>query len=131
MISIPFTNFSLNITSFLQGEAKNKIKNLEVKAENYVTAWNNLNEYYGNKRRLVSQAASSLFGIKSMKSESHPELKRLHNHTFDTVNSLEALGRAIPTSGSDFLVFLTVSKFDPVTRKEWENTWVAPKIPPR
>ena len=105
----------------LEVEALDKIKSYEITEENYTKAWQELTEFYENKRRLVGQAVGSLFTLKSMKTESFAELKRLYSGTFDCFNLLESLERSVESNGSDIFVHLAVSRFDVSTRKDWEK----------
>ena len=55
-----------------------------------------------------------------MKSESSTELKRLFKETFNSLDGLGSLDRGAHKS-EDLVIFLTTSRFDPITRREWER----------
>ena len=79
-----------------------------------------LTDYYENKRRLVTSHLSDFFSVKTMKFESAVELKRLIKETFNPLAALDSLDREAHKF-EDLVVFLTASRFDPTTRREWER----------
>ena len=61
----------------LTGEALEKIISLPISDESYDQSWTTLGEYYENQRRIVSSHISEIFSVKSMKSDTSSEIKRI------------------------------------------------------
>lgn len=114
----------------MDGEAKDLIINIDVTAENYSDAWKIIENFYDNKRRLTNHYVNSFLSIRPMKAESFTELRRLKKGTLDTLNALSKLGRSIEETGEDLVVNITVNKFDPDTRREWEKKLGSSSTPP-
>ena len=104
----------------LTGEALDKIKSLSLSNDKFERAWTALTDYYENKRRLVTSHLSDFFLVKTMKCESAVELKRLIKETFNPLAALDSLDMEAHKF-EDIVVFLTASRFDPITRREWER----------
>ena len=116
------SSFKFNyLVSYLEGDALDKIKNKPICKENYSSAWKALLDYYENKRRLIYLSISNLLAIESMKPESYAELRRLSSSSFEVLSSLESVDRPLEKGGSDLFLYVMVLKFDPTTRKDWEN----------
>ena len=108
------------LRTYLTGKVLDKIKGLPMTNENFDRAWTTLTEYYENNRRLVTSHLSELFSVKPMKTESSVELKRLFKETFNPLDGLNSLDRGA-YKFEDFIVFLTASRFDQITRREWKR----------
>ena len=115
--SIKYYHFRTNLT----GEALEQIKSIPIAGDQYERAWNTLNEYYDNKRRMVNTLVASILGIKAMKSETESELKRVSRELFSPLESLRKLGRSEAEIGNDLLVFIAVELFDSNTKREWKK----------
>nr|XP_034179313.1 uncharacterized protein LOC117603877 [Osmia lignaria] len=68
---------------------------------------------------LIDAQLESLMALKPIKKVSLTSLKRLLKGTTDAVKELKALKRPVQY-WDDWLVFITVDRLDPKTRKEWE-----------
>ena len=104
----------------LTDDTLDKIKNLSLINENNEKAWEELTDYYENKRRLVNSYISQLFSVKPMKSETSAELKRLFKEITTPLDVLTSLKRPVDKWG-DIIVFFTVSKLETSLRKDWEK----------
>ena len=107
------------LKSFLRGDAANLVKNIPVTTDNYDRAWTRLKSYYDNTRNLIQQCLDSFLQLKPMTVESPHALKQLRDGATETIETLEGLGRPAGFM-NDFMVHLTVQRFDPVTRRDWE-----------
>ena len=125
-----------HLRALLTDEALDKVKTIKACDITYNEAWNLLNNYYENKRRLVDSHLSDFASVKPMKAESSAELKRLFKESIGPLSSLKSLDQPVD-SWEALLVFFTVSKFECSTRKDWERhlgesvdipTWTQLKI---
>ena len=107
------------LKKFTTGDAANLLKNIPVASENYDRAWNKLTSIYDNKRNLLQQCIDDFLRVKPMTVESSHSLKHLRNAASETVETLQVLGRPKGTT-DDFLIHLTIQRFDPATRRDWE-----------
>ena len=107
------------LKSNLTGDAANLIKNIPVTDDNYDRAWTKLTTYFDNKRALIYSCLDALFQLDSMKSESYQALKQLKDGTSEAIETLQVLGRPVDKM-DDFIVHVTVRRFDSRTRRDWE-----------
>ena len=101
-------------------DALEKIKSPPISGDKYERAWRTLNEYYENRRRIVSSHIAEIFSVTFMKSDISSEIKRITREIFNPIVSLTFLDRAT-TLGSDLIVHFTFNRLDLNTRKEWER----------
>ena len=108
------------LRTHLTSESFEKIKSLAISSDNYDRAWTTLIEYYENQRRIVGSHIAEIFSVKSMKSDTSSEIKRIAREIFNPIASLNSLNRAA-SLGSDLIVHFTLNRLDLNTRREWET----------
>ena len=86
------------LPTYIIGDVHEKI--LGIPGDNYERAWTTFIEYYENQRRIVSCHVTEIFLVKSMKSNTSLEIKRITRETFNPITSLTSLNRA-PSLRSD------------------------------
>ena len=116
------------LRTHITGEALEKIKSLSITNDNY-RAWASLVAYYENQRRIVGSHIAEIFSVKSMKSDTSSEIKRITREIFNPISSLNSLNRAA-SLGSDLIVYFTLNRLDLNTRKEWERHLGDTVVPP-
>ncbi|XP_011705735.1 PREDICTED: uncharacterized protein LOC105460935 [Wasmannia auropunctata] len=104
----------------LSGDPERLIRNFGVTSDNFDSAWDTLCARYDNKRLLVSSHLSTLTAIAPIHKESAQEIKRVYDHTAEIRTALHNLKRPVDY-WDDWLVHLTASKLDSVTRRDWER----------
>lgn len=103
------------------GDAELLIRNITITDANYVTAWNTLVNHYENQRMIVNTHIQRLMSAIQVTKESSIDLKTLWSTVNQSVQALTNIGR--PTDQwDDLLVFIVVSKLDPVLRRDWEHS---------
>ena len=117
------------LRTHLTGEALEKIKSLSITNDNYDRAWACLVDYYENQRRIVGSHIAEIFSVKSMKSDTSSEIKRIAMEIFNSIASLNSLNRAA-SLGSDLIIHFTLNRLDLNTRKEWERHLGNSVVPP-
>ena len=117
------------LCTHLTGEALEKIKSLSITNDNYERAWASLVDYYENQRRIVGSHIAEIFSVKSMKSDTSSEIKRIARELFNPIVSLKSLNRAT-SLGSDLIVHFTLNSLDLNMHKEWEIHLGNSVIPP-
>lgn len=112
----------------LSKEAANIIKAMKATAENYKIAWQALKDRYENKGLTVQNHIRALWEQPQVQKESHKELRDLLDNTTVGLRQLESLGQK--TDGWDSLIiYMLVTKFDSITRREWETLCLENKDP--
>ncbi|XP_047510388.1 uncharacterized protein LOC125053192 [Pieris napi] len=107
------------LKSSIVGEPLNLIGNYSTTDLNYEEAWNQLVKRYNNKRYNSNAILKTLFSQKTI-SESSSAIKQLLDTTTSCLKALDNMG--ISTASWDSIViYLTVSKIDLETHKQWEN----------
>nr|XP_037868702.1 uncharacterized protein LOC119628871 [Bombyx mori] len=107
------------LRSSLTGNALQVIKLLEFSAENYVIAWDLLQNRYNNNRLLVHNHVKALFSMQVINKESSALIRKLIDGVLRNIRALKTLGE--PTDMWDTLiVYIMVSKLDASTEREWE-----------
>lgn len=108
------------LKSYLEGEPLQAIANLQVTNDNFLVAWTLLSDRYENKRLIVHNYVKALFDCPGVVKETHSDLRSLYDLFNKNLRSLKCLGQ--DTDNWDTLiVYLITSKFDSVTRREWES----------
>ena len=97
--------------------------------DNYERAWASLVDYYENQRRIVGSHIAEIFSVKSMKSDTSSEIKRITREIFNPIASLKSLNRAA-SLGSNLIVYFTLNRLNLNTRKEWERHLGNSVVPP-
>ena len=108
------------LRTHLTGEALEKIKSFSITNDNYDRRWATLIEYYENQRRIVGSHIAEIFSVKSMKSDTSSEIKRITREIYNPIASLNSLNRAA-TLSSDSIVHFTLNRLDLNTPREWER----------
>ncbi|KAJ8946582.1 hypothetical protein NQ317_002553, partial [Molorchus minor] len=116
------------LQSALEGEAARLIQAFEVSAANYAIAWDLLKQRFENKKLLVHNYIQAIFDAPTIIKESHIELRKLFDNFTKNIRSLETLG--LPTKEWDaLLIYILTSKFDHVTRRDWESFKIEGELP--
>jgi len=110
------------------GEAANVINSLELTDQNYLVAWNLLRQRYDNKRAIVQTYLRTLFELPSVAKENAVELRRMTDNTTKHIQALNAL-RCPPVHWDSILIYLISSRFDPITRREWQASLTGAELP--
>ncbi|XP_075157733.1 uncharacterized protein LOC142231000 [Haematobia irritans] len=125
--SLVHQNDSLNkiqkfyyLRSTLGGEAANLIRNISATEANYDSAWKILESRYHNKRMLVGNLISKLFGIPKSSGE-FQSIKTLLDSAQECISSLQNLGLDTRT-WDPILIHLLVQKLDLQSRRDWEQS---------
>lgn len=103
----------------LISDASLVLSNVQVTDANYRTAWELLRKRYDNPRAIVNAHLQALVDIPSVSSQSVNEMKNLHDKTNEIYTALLNLKRPV-NQWEDLMIFLTVSKLDKTTRRDWE-----------
>lgn len=116
------------LKSILENEPFELIASIEVSSDNYAIAWSILHDRYENKRLIVHNYVKALFDFPQLNKESHNELRKLYDNFTKNLRSLKTLG--LPTQEWDILlIHLLTSKFDNITRREWEAYKLINELP--
>lgn len=101
---------------------------MEITNDNYEVAWRLICLRYQNKRLIIKKHIEVLFSLMPILNESAKELRFLSDSVMTQINILKKLG--LPTEHWDaIIVWLLSSKFDSVTRREWECEKDLPEFP--
>ncbi|XP_067215691.1 uncharacterized protein [Linepithema humile] len=112
----------------LKGEAADVISSLELSADNYVEAWDMLNERYDNQRVIVQKHIKAIFDLPVLVREGHAELRQLLDTSLKHLRALKVLKRSTD-KWDDLLVHIVTSKLAPATNKEWETSLKSADVP--
>ena len=116
------------LRSSLKDKAAEVIQSSQITSENYTEAWDLLKTRFDNKRWIVQGHISALFKMQSIHRENHVALRNLVDWTLKHLCALKAL--KCPTEDwDDLVIYLVVSKLDPITSKEWETSLTDTKLP--
>lgn len=108
------------LKSCVTGEAERTIQRFQITDQNYVLAWDRLNEKYDNQRILQDTQIETIIDRRSIKTESATELRELLDVIQECLESLNNL--TVDTTGWDpMLVVLIKRKLPFKTREEWEK----------
>lgn len=112
------------LRSSLGGEASKVIESLKPSNSNYNVAWQLLLERFENTRLIIYNHVSAIFNQRSVREESHTDLRKLLDNTTANLRNLKILGE--PTEYWDSLIIHILStKFDKVTMREWDAYKIA------
>lgn len=103
----------------LTGDASLILANTHVTDANYNAAWELLKRRFDNPQAIVNAYLQEFMDIPGVGSQSVSEIKNLRDKTSDIYTALLNLKRPVD-QWEDLLVFVTVSKLDKVTRRDWE-----------
>lgn len=108
------------LRSALKGEALQIIKSINFSSDNYKIAWSLLENRFNKNKLLTHSYVKALFSLNFIQKESSSDIRKLIDTVLQNLRSLESLGE--PTKFWDTLIiYLIVSKLDPITAKEWEQ----------
>ena len=99
---------------------RQKIKSLSITNDNYDRTWATLVEYYENQRRIVGSHIAEIFLVKSVKSDTLSEIKRIAREIFNPIARLNSLNRTASLD-SDLIVHFALNRLDFNTPREWER----------
>lgn len=115
------------LRSLVAGSALACIKGFSFCEENYQLAYQALVQQYSNKRVIANSICSNLWNVKPLQNESQ---LRTFTEVFNvSVEALKAVG--IPNTGDFLILFMALRILDPVTRQDFENSWIGKKSVPQ
>lgn len=104
----------------LTGEAAHLLRDVLITDANFNIAWESLTKHYENSRILINTYLRAIMNAPKISRESCSDLTVLLSTMTQSVRALSNLERPTNT-WDDWLVYVTVHKFDPTTRKDWET----------
>ncbi|XP_018395970.1 PREDICTED: uncharacterized protein LOC108774375 [Cyphomyrmex costatus] len=112
----------------LEGAASQIIKSLDFSAANYAIAWETICNRFDNKSLLTYNHIKAIFSINSIKEESAIQLRNMIDTLNKHLRALNALGQSTE-HWDTLLIYLTSSKLDSITAREWEKERVDKELP--
>jgi hypothetical protein len=109
------------LQSCLTGEAKHVIEALSISSDNYQVAWELLKERYENKRLIGQTHIQAIFNLPAITKASATSLRQFSDSIGVHLKALKALQRATD-QWDDLLIYLITTKFDFITKRDWEAT---------
>ena len=103
----------------LLGDAAKIIQSIPITNDNFDRAWNAVILRYEDKRSIINTHYKKLIHQIPIDQESPTELRRIIDTTNECIEGLN-VRQDIPDKLDYVLVFLTVEKLDPETKKQWE-----------
>lgn len=108
-----------HLQASLKGAAKRTLGEWDCTADNYVEAWNRLNDVYNRPYITIMSHLKKLTSLPAMEKASYTALRNLIDRTNDIVRQLNVLGA--PTEHWNlFVVFLVQERLDDTIKREWE-----------
>lgn len=108
------------LRSSLGGDASTIIDSLKSSNSNYALAWQLLSERFENTRLMIYNHMSAIFEQKSIREDSHKDLRKLLDDTTAHLRNLKILGEPIE-HWDTILIHIITSKFDKITMRDWES----------
>ncbi|XP_060536764.1 uncharacterized protein LOC132708412 [Cylas formicarius] len=105
--------------SYLKGEAAQLLHSLELSETNYDVAIELLKERFENKKMLIHNHMKNLFDLAPVPRESHVATRKLIDTIQRNTRALQNLNEPVNHWDTP-IIFVTISKLDNQTRKEWE-----------
>ena len=105
----------------MTGEPAQLLKSMTISGDNLARAWELLVGCYENKRILIDAQLTALFATRKIKTKCAADVKRLLGDVKETLGALESVGCSVQ-HWDPLTVFMTASKLDPESLKEWEKT---------
>ncbi|KAL7307803.1 hypothetical protein TKK_0000125 [Trichogramma kaykai] len=105
----------------LTGEVANRLKNVQITADNYDGAWQAILDRYDNKRVLLATHMSHVISCPAMQKKSIEELRRVLDVIRESKQALDNLKIDPEHMGELWLIHHTVNKLDQATRLDWER----------
>ncbi|CAG7721424.1 unnamed protein product [Allacma fusca] len=112
----------------LRGDAARHLNSIPVTNANYQKAWDMLEARFSHERVMVFSHLDRLFNNQSLPQESAVGLRKLIDNTMESVRALENLKRDTG-HWDDILVYVTMQKLDPETRRRIELSLTDKKVP--
>lgn len=109
------------LKSKLRGEPERLIQHLPISSENYLGAWDILNNRYENKKRIFNSHISALMNLPVMPQATVQNIKRLHDVTIECLNAIKNLGVNIDT-WDPILVYILTQKLDTDTNNDYNES---------
>lgn len=115
----------------LLADAKRTIESLPVTAESYCEAFQLLKDRYENKRLIVQHHLHAIFNLNSVdkSSSSLRELLDVFNSNFAALKTQLKAENVETESWDVLLVYLLSTKFDFITKREWEADLKSTELP--
>ncbi|XP_011858578.1 PREDICTED: uncharacterized protein LOC105556116 [Vollenhovia emeryi] len=108
------------LVTSISGDAAKIIESIELSQDNYMTAWDLLQQRYNDPRSLKKKHIESLFTMPTVAKESAKALRDLIDYTSSHLRILKVLGS--PTEAWDELVMhMMEARFDVRTLRAWEE----------
>lgn len=104
----------------LEPNVLKSIKSLKFKPENYEAAWQKIMKRYECKDLLIFNHIKDIVDYPAVSSESHSALRDMFEQVTNNLVSLKSLGENVD-EWDRIIIFLLFQKFDPVTKRDWEN----------
>lgn len=115
------------LRSVLSGSALACIDGFSFSEENYQLAYQTLTNQFSNKRVIANSICSKLWNVKPLQNES--QLRTFIEVFNVSVEAFKAVG--VPNTGDFLLLFMGLRILDPITRQDFENSWVGKKALPQ
>lgn len=116
------------LKSCLTGDAERAIQRYQITDQNYLVAWNQLNEKYDNQRMLQVTQIETIIDRKEIRTESAKELRELLDIIQECLESLKNLGVDISTW--DIMLIVLISRKLPLRSRElWEEELEPKEVP--
>ncbi|CAB0039404.1 unnamed protein product [Trichogramma brassicae] len=105
----------------LTGDAANRLKNVQITAENYANSWQALQDRYDNKKALLFSHMSHIIACPAMQKRSLDEVRGLLDIVRESKNAMDNLHLQPEQMSELWLIHHVVSKLDHTTRLDWER----------
>ena len=112
----------------LQGDVANIINTLNASEENYVVAWDLLNQRCNKPRQIVQTHLKLLMELPEITRESPTSIRSLKENAQMHVNALKALNLPVDTWDA-ILIYIICQKLDKNTRRVWERSLENEQMP--
>ncbi|XP_049877550.1 uncharacterized protein LOC126374847 [Pectinophora gossypiella] len=109
------------LKSKLRGEPERLIQHLQISSDNYVGAWEILNNRYENKKRIFNSHIGALMNLPVMPQATVQNLKRLHDVTTECLNAIKNIGVNIDT-WDPILVYILAQKLDTGSNNDYNDS---------
>lgn len=116
------------LKSCLKGEAANILHCLEISANNYIVAWEMLENRYNNRRIIVQNHIKAICDLPVATKENHIVLRQIIDGINKHIRALDSLKRPV-NSSDDLLLHILTTKLDSSTIKEWETNLTSDHLP--
>ncbi|XP_065356300.1 uncharacterized protein LOC135950698 [Calliphora vicina] len=111
MSKLPAVEKLVRLKTHVRGEALKIIQNLPITENNYIAAWEILNQRYGNKRILFTKLVDKILDQPSTNTMSASSLRNLLNITNESIQALKAMGVSLEDA-DPILARIIIRKLD-------------------